>query len=254
MAAEVKILVKGFTNADSIAEIGKERTQATITLVKDGDLVMVVDPGILEDQQVLVDALLKENLTIDDVNVVCITHSHLDHYRNVGMFPKAKVLEFFGLWEKNAIKHWDEQFSPNIKILRTPGHDYTDITIFVTTEDGIVAICGDIFWKENYPIDPKDDPFASDYEKLKESRHIILRMADLVIPGHGAMFKSKRASSLLAEYENIVPKKKIKTKPICKKCGAEMEQHDRCLCRPYICFRCCECGFDCPTCGCSHKK
>ena len=63
MAAEVKILVKGFTNADSIAEIGKERTQATITLVKDGDLVMVVDPGILEDQQVLVDALLKENLT-----------------------------------------------------------------------------------------------------------------------------------------------------------------------------------------------
>ncbi|MCX6720013.1 MAG: MBL fold metallo-hydrolase, partial [Candidatus Staskawiczbacteria bacterium] len=82
MPAEVKILIKGYSNADSVAETGEEKTQPTITLVKDGDFVMVVDPGILPDQQILIDALSREGLTVEDVNVVCVTHSHVDHYRN----------------------------------------------------------------------------------------------------------------------------------------------------------------------------
>ena len=74
MPAEVKILIEGTTNADNVVETGEEKTQPTITLVKDGDLIMVVDPGILEDQQFLIDALQKEGITVEDVNVVCITH------------------------------------------------------------------------------------------------------------------------------------------------------------------------------------
>ena len=147
MPAEVKILIKGFTNADAVAVTGEEKTQPTITLVRDGKLVMVVDPGILESQQILVDALQKEDLTVEDVNIVCITHSHIDHYRNIGMFPKAKVLEYFGLWAKDGVEDWSKNFSTNIQVLRTPGHDYTGITLFVTTDEGIVAICGDVFWK-----------------------------------------------------------------------------------------------------------
>ena len=60
MPAEVKILVQGLTNADSVAETGAEHTQPTISLVRDGDLIMVTDPGVLESQQVLIDALEKE--------------------------------------------------------------------------------------------------------------------------------------------------------------------------------------------------
>ena len=108
MPAEVKILIEGHTNADSVSEAGEENTQPTITLVRDGDFVIVTDPGILEDQQILVDALAKENLEVEDVNVVFITHSHLDHYRNVGMFPNAKTLEYYGLWDKGGIENWSE--------------------------------------------------------------------------------------------------------------------------------------------------
>ena len=57
MSAEVKILLEGFTNADSAPETGKEKTRPTITLVRDENLIMVVDPGILESQQILIDAL-----------------------------------------------------------------------------------------------------------------------------------------------------------------------------------------------------
>ncbi len=255
MTAEVKILVEGYTNADSVAEEGEEKTQPTVTLVRDGDLVMVVDPGIMESQQVLIDALEKENLTVQDVDVVCITHSHIDHYRNVGMFPRAKTLEYYGLWDKQTVETWPENFTPNIQVLHTPGHDYSSITLFVTTRDGVVAICGDVFWKENYPRDPHDDAFASNPQRLKESRHMILKIADWIIPGHGGMYKiNKREASAEEETIHILKAREPKIAVTCKKCGRQMRQQDKCKCRPYLCFNCCECGLDCDYCSCSHER
>ena len=186
MSAEVKILLEGFTNADSVARTGEEKTRATVTLIKDGDLAIVVDPGVLDDQQILVDALRKEGLAVSDVNIVCITHSHLDHYRNIGMFPKAKTLEYFGLWDGEAAREWQKNFTKNIRIFGTPGHDRTAISIFVETKNGVVAICGDVFWKENHPA---IDPYATDLKELEKSRGLVLKNADWIIPGHGPMYK-----------------------------------------------------------------
>jgi len=186
--AEVKILIAGFTTAD-IERSGGERTCPTITLVKDRDLVMVVDPGVLESQSVLVDKLQEQGLKISDVNIVCITHSHLDHYRNIGMFPDAKTLEFWGLWDKNMVEDWPEQFTEDIRIIKTPGHNYDSLTLLVKTSQGVVAIVGDLFWKENFP---EEDPYASDMAKLRESRKKILALADWIIPGHGGKYKIKK--------------------------------------------------------------
>ena len=255
MSAEVKILIEGISNADSVSENGEEHTQPTITLVRDENFVMVVDPGILEDQQDLVEALAQENLTVADVNVVCVTHSHLDHYRNIGMFPNAKSIDYYGVWDKTTIVTWTENLTGNIKVLHTPGHDYTSITLFVTTKDGVVAICGDVFWKENYPQDPKDDIFASNPERLRESRKMVLEMADWVIPGHGPIYRNDKIKKIEdGEVNQEVKLKEPKNILICKKCGSRMEQKDKCRCRPYLCFRCCQCGLDCDLCSCSHKK
>ncbi|MCX6721114.1 MAG: MBL fold metallo-hydrolase [Candidatus Staskawiczbacteria bacterium] len=260
MSASVKILIEGYTNANEVGETGEEKTQPTITLVRDGDTVMVVDPGIMNSQQDLIDKLAEENLTVDDVNIVCITHSHIDHYRNIGMFPNAKVLEYFGVWEKNSVENWQEQFSPDIQILRTPGHDKTDITLFVTTgpdseSPGVVAICGDVFWKENYPAEPKDDSLASNPVELGHSREMVLKMSDWIIPGHGPMYKAEKIQMPEDEGRSKIAKKE-EPKPIgvCKRCHRSMNRRDRCLCRPWLCHNCCECGLDCDLCGCSHKK
>jgi glyoxylase-like metal-dependent hydrolase (beta-lactamase superfamily II) len=252
MPAEVKILVEGTTNADDIGEAGEEHTQPTVTLVRDGDIVMVVDPGILESQQILVDAFKKAGLTVGDVNLVCVTHSHLDHYRNVGMFSDAKTLDYWGLWSGNKIKSWSENFSDNIKIFHTPGHDYTSITVFVKTEEGVVAMCGDVFWKEGYPHSPHDDAFASNPERLIESRSQVLKMADWIVPGHGPMYKNVVKEEPMANAKGRPKETKITV--ICKNCGAEMKQREKCQCRPYLCYRCCECGLDCMACSCSHRK
>lgn len=187
--AEVKILIEGYTNADRGVPGEKEITCPTITLIKNENLNIVVDPGILESQQILIDALKNEGLLINDINIVFITHSHIDHYRNVGMFSNAKTLEYYGLWDKNSCSEWSENFTNDIKIIKTPGHNYDGITFLVKTKEGTIAVCGDVFWKENYP---EKDEYASDDKQLKESRKKVLELADYIIPGHAGMYKVKK--------------------------------------------------------------
>lgn len=184
--AEVKILIQGYTSADNSA--GEEKTCPTISLVRDKGAIIIIDPGVLEDQNILKKKLKEEDLTTDSVDFVFLTHSHLDHYRNAGMFARAKVIEYFGVWDGAKCDDWEEQFSEDIQIIKTPGHDYSSLTFLVKTEEGRVAICGDVFWKENYP---EKDPYASDPVKLAESRKKVLEAADFVIPGHGPVFKVK---------------------------------------------------------------
>ncbi len=182
--AEVKILVEGYISADTGGH-----SCSTIVLVKDKNLKIIVDPGTVPDQNLIKERLKEEGLNVDDINMVFITHSHMDHYRNIGMFPKAKVLDYWGWWEGDVWKKANENVTEDIKVIKTPGHSQDSITFLVKTEKGTVAICGDVFWKENFP---EDDPYATDKEKLKESRKKVLEMADWIIPGHGKMYKVKK--------------------------------------------------------------
>jgi glyoxylase-like metal-dependent hydrolase (beta-lactamase superfamily II) len=61
----------------------------------------------------------------------------------------------------------------------------------VKTDQGKIAICGDVFWKKDYPKTPEDDPYADDRKTLKKTRKKVLEMADYIIPGHGRIFRVK---------------------------------------------------------------
>lgn len=245
--AKVKVLVEGYYFIDPN---GQENTCPTISLVLDKDIIMVVDPGTVEDQKILVDALEKEGLTVNDVTIVCITHSHIDHYRNIGMFPKAKTLEYFGLWNGGRVEDWQERFSGDIQILKTPGHDYTCITLFVKTDDGVVAICGDVFWKENYP---ETDPYASDAKKLEHSRELVVKMSHWIIPGHAGIYKTKNGHRLMKIKAGHKVEPEVKGS--CKKCHRSFfKLSDTCICQEWLCYHCCECEADCNVCNCKHRR
>ena len=184
--AEVKVLIKGFTNTDTKDDNEAEVTSCTTALVKDGDFIIVTDPGVLADQKILKDALAKEGLTINDVTHVFITHPHMDHYRNIGMFPKAISLDYTGIWTGNKYNDLTWDLTPSISFILTPGHKDDSLTMLVKTEQGTIAIAGDVWWRENYP---QEDPYASDQKLLEESRKKILKIADYIVPGHGDMFK-----------------------------------------------------------------
>src|SRR5579863_6285139 len=97
--AKVKVLVEGYTNADREGFLGEEKTCPTMSLVIDKDIVMVVDPGVISDQQILADALADLGVSVDDVNIVAITQTHTGHTKNMGMFPNARILEAYGIWQ-----------------------------------------------------------------------------------------------------------------------------------------------------------
>lgn len=183
--AEVKVLIEGHTTAD-FPDAEKESTTATVTLVRDKNIIMVVDPGSMKDKNLLINALKKEGLIPNDVNFVCLTHSHIDHFINIGLFPNAKVLECYGIWYKDTVEDWPEQLTQDIKIIKTPGHSCTGISLLVKTKKGIIGIVGDVFWKENYP---EKDAYADNPKKLIETRKNVLKRADYIIPGHAGMFK-----------------------------------------------------------------
>lgn len=183
--AEVKILVEGYLSSET-----KGRTRPTICLIKDKNINIISDPGVVKNQKIIIDSIKNNNLKITDINYIFLTHSHYDHFGNIGMFPNAKVIEFYGIWnkDKDPIKI-KNNFTKDIQIIKTPGHADTSLTMLVKAKDGIVAICGDVFWKESFP---KIDQYANDLKALKKSREKVLKLADYIIPGHGKMFMVKK--------------------------------------------------------------
>ena len=65
-----------------------------MVLVEDKDLKIIVDPGTVKSQELVIEKLKEHGSKPEDVNVVFITHSHMDHYRNIGMFKNAKVRDY----------------------------------------------------------------------------------------------------------------------------------------------------------------
>lgn len=186
--ATVKILIEGYAFKSSCVP--------TIALIQDKNLNIISDPGSLPSQKLLIDKLAQENLKIDDINVVFITHSHMDHYKNIGMFPHAKALDYWGWWQDDKFQKCSGRITENISIMKTPGHSYDNMTMLVETPDGTVAVCGDLIWYENAQ---KHDPYASDMKALIKNRKLVLEMADYIVPGHGKMFPSHRKPLIIKE-------------------------------------------------------
>jgi len=194
--AEVKVLVEGYAREEGDFELAS----STVTLIKDKDLNIIVDPGM--NRQLLLESLEKESLTPKEINYVILTHTHIDHCLLAGIFENAIILDNSDTYtfDGKIGEHEGKVPGTNIKIIKTPGHDMFHCSVVVDTEDlGKVVIAGDVIWweddeeqktdKESLII--REDPYAKNKEQLIESRKKILEIADWVIPGHGKMFEVK---------------------------------------------------------------
>ncbi|MFH0819349.1 MAG: MBL fold metallo-hydrolase [Patescibacteria group bacterium] len=185
---KVKVLIPGYTSSE-----GNGGSCSTISLVQSENLNMIVDPGTLVDPNILIAKLNEEDLELTDINYVFITHAHTDHYKYVGLFTNAKIIDYWGIWNKDKCENYKDNFTNDIKIIKTPGHSRDGLSLVVNSEIGDqlgsialkIVICGDVFWKENLPV---IDQFAENQKQLEKSRQEILKIADYIIPGHGSMY------------------------------------------------------------------
>jgi len=183
--ATVDVLIAGHVQE---TEAGQS-VHPSVSLVRDQDLVIVVDPGILADPALLSDALVDHGLTVEDVTHVFVTHHHLDHTRNVGMFPTARVVDVDSVYEGSLWLGHDgdgHHLTDDVSVIETPGHAQECAALVVRTDDGTVVLTHAWWFADMTPV---LDPLAWDQEALDRSRERILGIADIVVPGHGPAFR-----------------------------------------------------------------
>ena len=178
MTAELVVLSAGYAH---------ERVASSVTLIVDGDSVIVVDPGMVSHRNAILDPLHHRGIDPSDVTDIVLSHHHPDHTMNVALFPLARVHDCQATYLNDV---WldaepERDLSNHVRLLSTPGHTAEDVSTAVQTTDGLV-VCTHLWWHSDGPA---DDPFAPDRELLADQRRRVLALNPTLIgPGHGPAF------------------------------------------------------------------
>jgi glyoxylase-like metal-dependent hydrolase (beta-lactamase superfamily II) len=183
-SATVHVLAAGYAREDSDGE----HVGSTVTLIQDGNGVIIVDPGLVSSRSALLAALASHGVAPEAVTDVVFSHHHPDHTVNAALFPAARIHDHWAIYDGDLwISREAEGYavSLSVRLLATPGHSAEDITTLAATPDGVYA-CTHAWWAADGPA---QDPFAPDPEVLAASRARILAVAKVIIPGHGPAFE-----------------------------------------------------------------
>jgi len=190
--AEVEILIEGYAKRTKDGWIASPST----VLIRDSGLNILADPG--SNKKLLLKRLTEEKLKPEDIDMIFLTHYHLDHSLNIRLFPDCDVLDGNEINKDDKILSYSGKIpNTNIKVIETPGHSVEHASLLVETERGKIVVAGDVFWwiddeKQVVDISRPDQAHSCDMKKLIASRKKVLEIADYIIPGHGKMFKVEK--------------------------------------------------------------
>ena len=182
--ADLHVLADGY----AFDENDDSRVGSTVTLIRDGDAIVIVDPGMVRAPSAILDPLSALGVAPGDVTDVVISHHHPDHTVNVALFPRARLHDHWAVyrddvWVSRAAEGYS--VSPSVTLLETPGHTPQDISTAVQTEAGVV-VCTHLWWMADGPA---EDPYALDPKLLHDNRLRVLDLGPaLIVPGHGPPF------------------------------------------------------------------
>ncbi len=176
--AEAHILFAGYVGP---------RVASTVAYVRDGDIQVIIDPGMVPSPRVILDPLAALGVTPEAITDVIFSHHHPDHTLNAALFPNARFHDYWAIYKGDS---WEDRkaegylLSPSIRLIETPGHSPQDITTLVGTSTGIFAFTH-LWWHAGGPA---EDPRATDLAALHRGRGRVLRLATTIVPGHGSPF------------------------------------------------------------------
>ncbi len=178
--ATVHLLHAGYAN---------DRVGSSIALVRDGDALIVVDPGMVASRALILDPLRDLGVAPDAVTHVFLSHHHPDHTVNIALFPNAEVVDFWARYRDDLwLDHEGDGYrlAPNSQLWVTPGHTAEDATLVVQADDAVYALTH-LWWRADRS--PGIDPLGDDQAAIEAGRARVLAVADIVIPGHGGAFR-----------------------------------------------------------------
>ncbi|HEX5016654.1 MAG TPA: MBL fold metallo-hydrolase [Actinomycetes bacterium] len=179
MTAQLDVIAVGYAD---------DRVAGTVSLIRDGDATIVVDPGMVSSRDVILEPLQEAGVTPDAVTDVVFSHHHPDHTLHAALFPNARFHDHQAIyqgdvWQDRAAEGFE--LGPNTTLIETPGHTPQDISTVVQTAHGLVVLTH-LWWGSEGPL---EDPYAPDAGVLRSSRERVLRLNPaLIVPGHGPAF------------------------------------------------------------------
>jgi glyoxylase-like metal-dependent hydrolase (beta-lactamase superfamily II) len=177
---DVHLLHAGYAN---------DRVGSSVVLVRDGDALIVADPGMVANRSRILDPLAAHGVAPEAVTHVFLSHHHPDHTVNIALFPNAEVVDFWARYKDDLWLDHDGdgyQLAPNSTLWLTPGHTAEDASLIVRADDAVYAMTH-LWWKEDRT--PEIDPLGDDQAAIEAGRARVLAEVDIVIPGHGSAFK-----------------------------------------------------------------
>jgi glyoxylase-like metal-dependent hydrolase (beta-lactamase superfamily II) len=184
--ASVHVLHSGYIRQNG-SQVG-----SSVTLIRDGEALIVADPGMVADVRHILDPLTALDVRPEAITHVFLSHHHPDHTMNVALFPWAEVVDF---WARYRGDEWLDhdgdgyRLSPRTQLWLTPGHSDEDATLVIEADDGVYALTH-LWWRTDRT--PVVDPYAPDQQVLERNRQRVLEAADVVVPGHGEPFRVSR--------------------------------------------------------------
>lgn len=191
--SKVSVLKYGSLIRDKSGKILDARS--SVTLITSGSRNIIVDTGLGDEGEQIIDALARKGLLPGDIDVVINTHSDSDHCGNNHLFIRAEL---------QKPKEGDI-IAPGVWAMETPGHTMDSISIVVdasvaaevsTDSDTseavdaarVIVIAGDALPTLNNFL--KEVPPALHVEKrlAVSSMSRIIEAADIVVPGHDRPF------------------------------------------------------------------
>ena len=90
---ELHILCDGYVREGDDLRVG-----STVGFVRDGEALIVIDPGMVAGVSSILEPLAALGVAPGDVTDVVLSHHHPDHTVNVALFPRARVHDFQAIY------------------------------------------------------------------------------------------------------------------------------------------------------------
>jgi glyoxylase-like metal-dependent hydrolase (beta-lactamase superfamily II) len=178
----------------------------------------LTDENVKANRRALTHGLKVCGLKPGDIDIVFVTHWHIDHFGNIKLFKDSTIMTSEAAVDKCRIEVTGvgdgEQIADGVTAVHTPGHTADHASLLFRTDrlrrsiptgsgmgrivgigDVTVAAAGDailspcfylsgLTWKHN-PDFCSEEAAAASVEKL-------VAQADYIIPGHGDLFRNAK--------------------------------------------------------------
>jgi N-acyl homoserine lactone hydrolase len=169
------------------------------TVLLRGPKTIVVDPGLPLQNDPVLRALEARGLSDTDVDLVVLTHAHLDHAGGCAALPAPVAVHeletrspswllvggLLDLLQPALLEGDGGELAPGVAWALTPGHCEGHISLAVDTDEGLTVLCGDTIGPGRDAFDAMEAPSGAEGAALLASWRRIRDWAPArIVAGH----------------------------------------------------------------------